>query len=434
MKRFVLIIVFLAVPAFAATIHVPVDQPTIQDGITAASDGDTVLVAAGDYDEGAVLQFLGKDVVVVSESGASSTKILSEVEFGLGDTLGPVLEGFEVKRIVVGSLANPTVRACLIHNDEFLWILGAGCYIASGDVLFEECIFDDNWTMENGGGVFIEGANSRVEFVSCSFTNNYARIRGAGLCAEDHSVVKFSECDFVEQVLSELRGTDFDCFGCDSIVAEDCSFIPRDAGFIGLWDVSLMPVEYARLSGCTFAGPGQNYAAVIMAWGQSEEAEIVIENTVISGCYHVLDLMGWTGQLTVDCCVFHDFNSVEADNAPISGYANADPLFCDPDNRDYSVSEFSPCAAAYSPCGEPVGRYAVGCTSTYICGDANADGIVNITDAVHLVNYVFVEGSLWPSPPIAGDANCDNLTNITDVVYLIAYIFDDGPLPCAECP
>jgi hypothetical protein len=65
----------------------------------------------------------------------------------------------------------------------------------------------------------------------------------------------------------------------------------------------------------------------------------------------------------------------------------------------------------------------------YICGDASADGVTNITDAVYLVSYIFAGGPP-PDPLAAGDVNCDGIPNITDAVYLITYIFTGGPPPC----
>ncbi|MFH2056623.1 MAG: S8 family serine peptidase [bacterium] len=64
-----------------------------------------------------------------------------------------------------------------------------------------------------------------------------------------------------------------------------------------------------------------------------------------------------------------------------------------------------------------------------ICGDANGDAIVNITDAVYLIQYIFSGGS-EPDPYEAGDVNCDGIVNITDAVYLISYIFSGGYPPC----
>src|SRR5262245_43589785 len=59
--------------ARAGTIHVPADQPTIQQGIALAVDGDTVLVAPGRYLE--TIDLLGKQLVVQSEGGADVTTI-----------------------------------------------------------------------------------------------------------------------------------------------------------------------------------------------------------------------------------------------------------------------------------------------------------------------------------------------------------------------
>jgi hypothetical protein len=68
----------------------------------------------------------------------------------------------------------------------------------------------------------------------------------------------------------------------------------------------------------------------------------------------------------------------------------------------------------------------------FICGDANANGIVNIADVVYLIQYIFAGGPA-PNPLASGDVNCSGIVNIADVVYLIQYIFAGGPEPCAAC-
>ena len=63
--------------ALAATVRVPGDQPTIQAGIFAASEHDTVLVAPGTYtgDGNKNLYLNGVDRVLLSEGGAEVTMI-----------------------------------------------------------------------------------------------------------------------------------------------------------------------------------------------------------------------------------------------------------------------------------------------------------------------------------------------------------------------
>lgn len=68
----------------------------------------------------------------------------------------------------------------------------------------------------------------------------------------------------------------------------------------------------------------------------------------------------------------------------------------------------------------------------YLCGDADASGAWDISDAVYLISFIF-SGGASPAPLLAGDANCDGSVDISDAVYLIAFIFSGGPAPCAFC-
>jgi hypothetical protein len=65
---------------------------------------------------------------------------------------------------------------------------------------------------------------------------------------------------------------------------------------------------------------------------------------------------------------------------------------------------------------------------SYVCGDANGDGDVNVSDAVYLIEYIFKSGPP-PDPLPAGDADGNGDVNIADAIYLINYIFKSGPPP-----
>ncbi len=69
----------------------------------------------------------------------------------------------------------------------------------------------------------------------------------------------------------------------------------------------------------------------------------------------------------------------------------------------------------------------------HLLGDANKDGLLNVSDAVYIINYVFVSGSPAPTPLMIADANCDAAVNVSDAVYIVNYVFVDGPPPCRIC-
>jgi hypothetical protein len=70
---------------------------------------------------------------------------------------------------------------------------------------------------------------------------------------------------------------------------------------------------------------------------------------------------------------------------------------------------------------------------TYLRGDCNASGEVNIADLVYL--YAYLKGVGPPPIPMeAGDVNANGMVNVADVVYLYAYLKGVGPPPPPSPP
>lgn len=65
---------------------------------------------------------------------------------------------------------------------------------------------------------------------------------------------------------------------------------------------------------------------------------------------------------------------------------------------------------------------------SFIMGDCNRDGVIDVGDVVYLINYLFKSGPV-PNPLPSGDVNNDSVVDVGDVVYLINYLFKNGPTP-----
>jgi hypothetical protein len=70
--------------------------------------------------------------------------------------------------------------------------------------------------------------------------------------------------------------------------------------------------------------------------------------------------------------------------------------------------------------------------SDYVPGDPTGDQIVDLADAIFLLNYLFKSGDV-PEPMAAGDANGDCVVDLADVVYLLNYLFKGGEPPVPGC-
>jgi len=209
----------------------PADQPTIQEGINAAVDGDTVLVAPGTYQGSGnrALDFMGKAIVVRSSHGALQTTIDCEkmtrgLRIWRGEGPDSRIEGLtiangslpvngggiEIKQsspiisdciirgcvapngggILVYDNSSPVIRHCIILNNTGDAYAG-GLLISGGASLVENCVITGNSTIAfDGGGIYCEAGDETV-IRNCLIKANYADNQGGGVyCIHSNMILK----------------------------------------------------------------------------------------------------------------------------------------------------------------------------------------------------------------------------------------------------
>jgi parallel beta-helix repeat protein len=199
-----------AAPSAALVIHVPGDQPTIQAGINVAQPGDMVLVAPGTYSgAGNInLDFLGKNIVVVSAGGPAVTTIDvqgSGRAFHLQSNLpaSARVEGFTIRNGntseegggILITKASPTVRNCIFTNNTAL--RGGGMAVLNllptGPVAqptIDNCVFQAN----GNGGLLLYGSAGGTPIRNCTFTENIGRGVIIQAFGQNGGSGRFEEC------------------------------------------------------------------------------------------------------------------------------------------------------------------------------------------------------------------------------------------------
>ncbi len=175
----------------ALVINVPIDQPTIQAGIVAATTGDTVLVADGTYYEN--IDFLGKAITVTSANGPLSTTIDGSTvdwvaTFENFEGLDSLLEGFTITNgtggiysygVDAANKTSPTLRGNTITGNSAIYSGGGiSCYYS--DALIEQNIITGNTAADgSGGGISIQHSESLI--TQNEISGNSATSTGGGI-------------------------------------------------------------------------------------------------------------------------------------------------------------------------------------------------------------------------------------------------------------
>jgi len=185
-------VVFMAMPAMAATWYVPDDFANIQAALDGAPANDEVIVRDGTYTGAGNknLDFKGKALTLRSENGPESTIIDCEGDgrgfiFQWGETSATIVEGFS---IINGGNVNegggiqilyswPTITNCIISNNSAsygggIWLWGAWYTIGNVTVIGNSAT--------DGGGIYIT-ETTNVVIGNSTISGNTATGDGGGI-------------------------------------------------------------------------------------------------------------------------------------------------------------------------------------------------------------------------------------------------------------
>jgi hypothetical protein len=394
----------------------------IQQAISVADDGDSILVAAGTYagDGNRDLDCNGKKLNLLASSGPIQTVIdcggnESEPHRGFyfhsGEDSNTVIGGFTITNgyapgdpgmtMALGggmfcSTASPTIRDCTFEaNVAQNGGGGLACVNNSAPNIlncrFLDNIADNGWPAPIAGyGGAIRSVSSSPSLNACSFLGNMANIGGAISCSM--SDLRADSCAFVANTAitfftfepeSNGVGGGLHIFASAPMFSR-CTFIanvaePEDlmAYYPGQGGAAYMYLSDPVFANCTLYGNRANRAK---SGGSGEggafwlaESSPTVERCIISSSLdgEAIYCFDTTSRPVLLCSdVMGNFGGdwigCISDQAQSAGNFALNPGFCDTSALDFSLEADSPCLPQNNLCGQLVGAAGQGCVATAI--------------------------------------------------------------------
>jgi hypothetical protein len=328
----------------AEVIVVPDQQPAIQAGIDAASNGDTILVQPGTYFES--INFNGKNVVVASTfilnadtSLISQTVIDAEcngsvVTINSGESDDARLIGFTLTNgcgtDINGSMdgggiycenSDPVLDHLRIVNNAASGMgggVGGGICFRNSSAHVKNSVFINN-SANRGGGIRVDNSNKLV-IKKCLFKDNWALNAGAG--------IMFYECPGCLVTQSVFTGNQT-IYGGAICTYESSPVIDRITSYLnrGLYGGTLQ-TENGSLPIMVNSVCWQN------AMNAGEINEIEIDGYASGAVVAYCDVLGGEEYVIV---------SPQSTLYWMEENINVNPLFADTNNLDLSLQQGSPC-------------------------------------------------------------------------------------------
>lgn len=325
----------------------PSEAATIQAGIDAAAEGDTVLVAPGIYTGP------GNFAIRLNPFGTMAPRnlvLLSEA--------GPELTILDI----LGSGTSPR-RGFEIDSGESVETVIEGFTLRNGFMSIKP---DRPARHEvSGGGMVIRGIGTSPTIRNCIFERNHSQISGGAFEAEVRAAPTIEACVFVGN--TSLQGGAISLESNSQAVIRDCVITGNAAGQCG---GGIYFSATATVERCVIAG---NRAIEGGGVGASYPASPLLENVIVWG--NCAETTGDDIYAQAFAALSFTCSAVDTTGGPPPGDVSfdpgcifVDPLFCEPmlcaaaptTDGDYRLAVSSPCLPEQSACGL-VGALGAGC-------------------------------------------------------------------------
>lgn len=261
------LLLLLSGSAHAADLLVPTQYPTIQAAVTAANDGDRVLVRFGNYTGpgNRDIDLRSKNITVQSEDENFDNCVIDCQDAGRAFRTGnartrisgftiangrPVDDGTGVQGGAILIEAGATeINKC--HFQGNTAAVGGSLYVTAGsDLLLTDCSFVSGLASGGGGGALYLSQSSQVTGLRCSFVGNIASGYGGAIDGESAQGISLINCSFTRNK-AFFGGGGVNAIQT-SLSLQNCVLDSNNGGQYGGGVV--IDHGAANISSCTFSG------------------------------------------------------------------------------------------------------------------------------------------------------------------------------------